>query len=221
MLELPAQGFPSPELPTGSSHLLRDGPPPKAAPLPSLKDKKCAGHTQSGVQHCRTGEGVGRHTLGCWPAYRTHRCTLFPRTPQLLGAEPAYAHVNVSMQPSFCADSVLGQQCGDRNRVWPGAFPCAIAPWLTHPQEDSRGPLWPFLVHEGPLLQPTSLAPQRASLLCLTAFQVPPTPAPVGSGTSQKARLLTLTSLPHPPLPAQPPQSDFHSHAPRRLCGHQ
>lgn len=42
-----------------------------------------------------------------------------------------------------------------------------------------------------------------------------------GSRTSQKACLLTVTSLPHPPLPAQPPQSDFHPHAPRRLCeGH-
>lgn len=166
------------------------------------------------------GEGVDGHTLVYWPGCRTHRGTLFIRTPQppgyrklLLTERPPHAQGPFHFADCLCGDGLLGQQCGVRSMVWPGAFPCAIATWLTHPQENSSSPVRPSHFHQGPLLQPASRAPQGASLAS-TASRPPSLPAsqPPGAPRSRPRRELRFseglsadgdfTSSPTAPCPA-------------------
>lgn len=85
VLELPAQGFPSRKFRLAPLTSSRMAPYPRLPP-PTCQRQDMGGtytELEEGGQRCRMGEG-GRHTLGSWPVYRTHRCTFFIRTPQLL-----------------------------------------------------------------------------------------------------------------------------------------
>lgn len=151
----PLPGHPQASRPPGAQgRAVPKGPNSSPSPFPDVQ----------------LGRGTDQGTHWCMENTRMHS---FHKD---MPAEPVYVHRKATTRPSgrragaavWCKDGawVQGVNClcdFGQVPVLSGLSHTPQWPQLTHPQESNCGPWCPFTIHQGPLLQPSSLAPRRAS----------------------------------------------------------